>query len=395
MVFCNILISRSLQRAASFFHSLRCSPFVKYGGLLSIPETSDYLRTMSCYHVIGIMSGTSLDGLDLAYCRFDYQEKWTYQILVAETITYPAEWDLKLRSLHLLSGEELLKEHESYGTYIGQSVAHFMQRHHVSADFIASHGHTVFHQPQNGFTFQAGDGAAIAAACGLPVVSDFRSADVALGGQGAPLVPIGDRLLFSDFGFCLNLGGIANISFEKQGQRVAYDVCPCNLLLNYLAQRLGKSYDRDGDIAATGKINPRLLQQLDDRDFYSKPFPKSLGREDIEQDFLPLLDAETTVPDLLATVCAHIAKQVARSIPAVATGRILVTGGGAFNTYLLACIRGACAVEIVSGSPDKINFKEALIFAFLGVLRWRNENNVLSSVTGATRDHCSGSIDLP
>jgi anhydro-N-acetylmuramic acid kinase len=278
---------------------------------------------------------------------------------------------------------------------MGEQVRSFLSERSTSADFIASHGHTVFHRPDEGFTFQAGCGAALAAVAGLPVVYDFRSADVVLGGQGAPLVPIGDRLLFSDYAACLNLGGIANISYEADGKRLAYDVSPCNLLLNELAARTGRVYDAEGMLAASGTVQPRLLGDLNSLAYYTRPLPKSLGREDVERDFLPLLAAELPVEDLLATVCRHIAQQVAEAVSRVSSGTLLVTGGGALHAHLLREISSACRMTVSTGTNELLHFKEALVFAFLGVLRMRSETNVLSSVTGAGRDHVAGTVALP
>lgn len=343
------------------------------------------------------MSGTSLDGLDIACCRFEWVDgTWKYEILAAETMPYSKDWSVRLRSLPELTGEELISEHVAYGKYLGQAVQDFRKRFPLRIDFVSSHGHTVFHQPHLGFTFQAGAGAAIAATCGLPVISDFRSADVAMGGQGAPLVPVGDQLLFSHYDSCLNLGGIANISFEKNGKRLAYDVAPCNLLLNELAGRLGFSYDEHGKMAASGKVLPAVLEALNDLDYYSRSFPKSLGREDVEEDFLPLLSERHNVPDLLATVTRHIALQVAAAVQQKqGNAGLLITGGGALNTALVQEIKACVAGEVVVGSDSILHFKEALIFAFLGVLRWRGEINVLCSVTGSKTDHCAGAINLP
>lgn len=343
------------------------------------------------------MSGTSLDGLDIACCRFEWIDgDWKFEILASETVPYSSDWTVRLRSLPELTGEELMSEHVAYGKYLGQAVHDFRKRFPLRVDFVSSHGHTVFHQPHLGFTFQAGAGAAIAAICGLPVISDFRSADVAMGGQGAPLVPIGDQLLFSRYDACLNLGGIANISFEKNGKRLAYDVSPCNLLLNELAGRLGFTYDEGGKIAASGNVLPAVLEALNDLDYYSRPFPKSLGREDVEEDFLPLLSDRYAVPDLLATVNRHVALQVAAALEQKQQrAGLLITGGGALNDALVEEIRSCVAIEVIVGAASILHFKEALIFAFLGVLRWRGETNVLCSVTGSPSDHCAGAINLP
>lgn len=348
------------------------------------------------YRVVGLMSGTSLDGLDIALCSFVKKDAWEYSIEAAATISYPDAWLSRISGIHRQSGEQLQQLHVAYGRFLGETVREFLSGHSVTADFVASHGHTVFHQPAAGFTFQAGCGATLAAVSGLPVVHDFRTADVALGGQGAPLVPIGDRLLFGNYAACLNLGGIANISFEKDSRRIAFDVSPCNLLLNHLAEREGKSYDEGGAMAAAGNRNEELLLRLEELPYYGLAYPKSLGREDIERTFLPLLTSDHSTKDLLRTVADHIAHRIAATCRSLgANSTVLVTGGGAFNTYLMEQLRKECPAIIVIPEASIVQFKEALVFAFLGLLRWRGEVNVLSSVTGARKDHCAGSISLP
>lgn len=348
---------------------------------------------MTEYNVVGLMSGTSLDGLDIAHCRFWWEEGWNYKVETAETLHYTDEWQKVLSTIHKGSGTELAAAHAGYGKLLGASAAAFISKHGLRPDFISSHGHTIFHQPNAGYTFQLGDGAALAAESGLPVIADFRTADVALGGQGAPLVPIGDRLLFSEFDFCLNLGGIANISFEYEGKRIAFDSCVCNLALNRLARLGGKDYDAGGALAKSGTVNEKLLSQLESDEYLQKKFPKSLGREDLERTVFPLLDnSSLSVEDRMATVSEFIARQIA----ALANnGKMLVSGGGALNTFLLDRIRHHSKASIVVPETLLIEFKEALVFAFLGLLRWRNENNCLASVTGASRDHSGGAIFLP
>lgn len=345
------------------------------------------------------MSGTSMDGLDIAHCSFvKERDVWSYSILEAETVPYPEEWVRHLKQFPSLNGSELIGLHVRYGRFLGEQVHAFVLRHSLRPDFVASHGHTVFHQPKNGVTFQAGDGSALATVSRLPVVYDFRSADVAMGGQGAPLVPVGDRLLFYDFSHCLNLGGIANISFEKSGQRVAFDVCPCNLLLNHLSNLVGKEFDEGGKIASKGKIIPELLQKLDELPYYSLSGPKSLGREDIEMEFLSLFDGEMEVPDLLQTSVEHIAGRVAeviRTSESSFSPVVLATGGGAWNSRLVQRISERSGATIHVPEKKLVDFKEALVFAFLGVLRWEETVNVYSSVTGALSDHCAGSVVLP
>lgn len=353
---------------------------------------------MNTYRVIGLMSGTSLDGLDIAYCRFKYvKKKWKFSIKKAATTGYDKKWLNKLSSAHDIPGEELIDLHNEYGTYMGNAVKHFIKQNKIEkVDFISSHGHTIFHQPEKHFTFQLGKGASLAAASGLPVVSDFRTLDVALGGQGAPLVPIGDMLLFGDYDYCLNLGGFANISFDEKGKRIAFDICPCNMVLNFLAGFLNMEYDKDGKIASKGKVNQAVLQKLNSLKYYKKSYPKSLGREWVEKEFMPLMDGwHSNIEDKIATVTEHCAMQIAEIVKSK-KGKMLVTGGGAFNKYLIKRIEKlAPKIKVVVPGKELVNNKEALVFAFLGVLRWRGEVNCLKSVTGASKNNSGGSIFLP
>ncbi|HPD65925.1 MAG TPA: anhydro-N-acetylmuramic acid kinase [Bacteroidia bacterium] len=341
------------------------------------------------YIVIGLMSGTSLDGLDLALCRFKFDKYWSFRILRAKTIPYSESWKENLRHAHQLIGQELLRLDRQYGIYLGEQAKSFLSGEKV--DFIASSGHTVFHQPEKGFTFQLGHGSSLSAASGCMVINDFRTMDVALGGQGAPLVPIGDELLFQEFDFCLNLGGFANISFRDMNKRVAFDICPVNFILN----QINPPYDEDGRNGKKGKVDCFLLEKLNDLQYYQQTFPKSLGREWIEKEFLPLLNGVNIHRyDLLRTLYEHIAWQISSVISSGDNKKVLVSGGGAYNKFLMELISQKTKAEIVIPSPEIIEFKEALIFAFLGVLRVRNEINCLSSVTGAMRDSCGGTIWL-
>lgn len=349
---------------------------------------------MSKYKVIGLMSGTSLDGVDIAYCEFSHASHWTFELIYCETIAYDEYWKKLLGELHLSSAEKISEVDFLYGNYLGKIAGEFCRKNNISPDFISSHGHTVFHQPHKGYTKQIGSGAALSAASSCRVVCDFRSLDVALGGQGAPLVPIGDRHLFSDFAFCLNLGGIANISYEEGSDRKAFDICACNLVLNYFSMKKGMSFDRDGLLAEKGSPDVELLNRLNNLSYYSKQFPKSLGREDVEKDLLPLLEAsQSSVENILATFCEHIARQVSACLSkSGAKGKMLITGGGAYNKYLVDRISILYRQEIVIPEKKIIEFKEAIIFAFLGVLRVRNEVNCLKSVTGALVDNCGGAL---
>jgi anhydro-N-acetylmuramic acid kinase len=352
-------------------------------------------------YALGLMSGTSLDGLDLAYCRFDgHSGKWNFELLHTASLSYTDAMREKLAHTIQLSGEQLTLWHQEYGRWLGQQVKAFVDRHRLHPDLVASHGHTIFHQPDKGFTFQLGHGQALANACGQLVIADFRTLDVLLGGQGAPLVPIGDRHLFGAYDFCLNLGGIANISFEHQQQRIAFDICAINMLLNYLIAPLGKAYDENGELARSGQCDPSLLAALNAIPFFQQSPPKSLGAEWFSEYVQPIVDQSSlSVADKLCTAVHHIAHQIAASIePFQEAGQqLLATGGGAFNTFFIEKLQAALgdAIEVVVPENKLIEFKEAIVFAFMGVLRLRNETNALRSVTGATKDTSSGIIFHP
>ena len=336
------------------------------------------------------MSGTSLDGLDICYAKFQNITNWQFEILKTETIPYSLEWKNRLQNAILLSAEDLLALDKEYGFYLGEKTQEFISKNNIAdLDFIASHGHTVFHQPQRKFTLQIGDGRAIKLTTKKPVIYDFRSQDVLMGGNGAPLVPIGDELLFSQYDACLNLGGFSNISLQKNHQRIAFDISPVNVVLNYFAEKLGKNYDENGDFARNGAINFKILEQLNALTFYQKSAPKSLGVEFVNSKVFPLLKDETP-ENIIATFTEHIAEQIAKVFNDNQLKTVLVTGGGTFNTYLLEKIREKSQTELIVPDENIINFKEALIFAFMGVLRLRNEINVLCSATGSSENHCSG-----
>jgi anhydro-N-acetylmuramic acid kinase len=348
------------------------------------------------YRVIGVMSGTSLDGVDVAFCHFERRKnRWQFLIEAAQTFKYSKEWKKELSTAQLLSGEKLMQLHSAYGAFLGKLCNDFIKKNRLKPiDFIASHGHTIFHQPKNGFTFQLGDGNMIHAVTEIPVIFDFRSLDVALGGEGAPLVPIGDRLLFSQFDVCLNLGGIANLSMEHKGKRKAFDVCYCNMALNYLAAKVGKEFDESGKLATTGSVNEGLRKSINKIYSTNRKTKPSLGREGFENHFQSLLDSDgIELHDRLRTVCESISNEIADAIPTSKKKmKMLATGGGARNEFLIQLLREKLSKRVEIVIPDKttIDFKEALVFAFLGVLRVRDEVNVLNSVTGAAKDSCSG-----
>lgn len=357
--------------------------------------------------ILGLMSGTSLDGIDLALCDIDAHG---YRIMAAETVPYSSEWKQRLSTLENATAFEYALANVELGHLFGQKINRFLEGKE-RPEAIASHGHTIFHQPCNrdategssrvtGLTTQIGDGDAIAAETGLPVVSNFRTLDVALGGQGAPLVPIGDELLFGEYDACLNLGGIANISYRSKGNRVAYDVCPCNMALNRLAAMLGYPYDSEGANARSGEVHTCLLHELDALGYYTQEGPKSLGKEWFVGQFWPLVKefvgfvpSLPRVRDALATVTSHIAIQIARVVERQQIKTLLVTGGGAWNSYLLE-IMGKYCPEVKITVPDAliVNYKEALVFALLGYLRLTGKVNTLASVTGAKMDSVGGNI---
>lgn len=352
---------------------------------------------MVSYKVIGLMSGTSLDGLDIAACEFLQEgNNWKYKIHDARTFPYSTEWLNRLSQLHLSDAFTFARTNTEYGHLLGTIARAFLLDTGFEAQLIASHGHTIFHQPDKGLTFQIGSGSAIAAETGLPVVCDFRSLDVALGGQGAPLVPLGDRMLFGDYDVCLNLGGFANISMESGENRIAFDICPANFVLNRLASRIGLPYDPEGRIAGEGTVDPVLLDKLNHLDYYTAPYPKSLGREWVEFNIFPLLTgSEANISFLLRTYCEHIAMQINHSIEGHESLSILVTGGGARNKFLLERIRQLGTHRWIVPEEILLDFKEAMIFAFLGLLRSLGKANILHTVTGSTIDQCGGALYQP
>lgn len=352
---------------------------------------------MKEYTVLGLMSGSSLDGVDIACCRFyESEQQWHYQIMEAETMAYSEQWKTFLIESLKVETTEFLARDVKFGRYLGSLVNDFRERHLLKADLIASHGHTLFHQPESGFSFQLGSGQAIAISTGIPTVSDFRTKDILLGGQGAPLVPIGDTFLFSDYDCCLNIGGIANISYDENTSRKGFDTCPANQLLNHLSGQMGMSYDKGGSLAFQGAFNPALFDLLNQDAYYKLALPKSLSNEYVRQSFIALLDQfKAPVQDKLHTVVKHIAFQIAVSRVGSTGKRMLVTGGGAHNTFLVQAIREAGGFELLIPERQLIDFKEALIFAFMGVLRHLGRDNCLATATGAKQNCSAGNIFYP
>lgn len=348
---------------------------------------------MAVYKAIGLMSGTSLDGLDICFAKLWKENSyWKFEIIKAETIPYPKVLEEQLRNSIYLSSQDLLALHSEYGFYLGEITKDFITKNQLSdIDLIASHGHTVFHQPQRKFTLQIGEGRAIKSQTQIPVIYDFRSQDVLLGGNGAPLVPIGDELLFSDYDACLNLGGFSNISFKINEERIAFDIAPVNIVLNKLVQEFDQDYDENGDLSRKGNINTELLEQLNSLEFYAKSHPKSLGIEWCNANVFPLFSGIENL-DVLATFTEHAAEQISKIFNIHQFNKVLFTGGGTYNQFVIEKIKSKTNTEIIIPEKQIIDFKEALIFAFMGVLRLNNETNVLASATGSLHNHSSGII---
>lgn len=337
------------------------------------------------------MSGSSLDGLDLALCEFhNTGGQWSFRIEDARTVPYEKAFQRRLLAVMQGSALDLARLDRDLGDFIGQASAAFLAGRNV--DVIASHGHTIFHKPDEGLTLQIGHGARIAAKTGSPVVTDFRTLDVSLGGQGAPLVPLGEQQLFPEHRCFLNIGGICNIAMHEKERVLGYDVCIGNQALNRLASEAGLAYDKDGALARSGSVNEGLLHCLNGLPFHRQTPPRSLGREWFESEVRPLIvDGSIPLNDRLCTVVEHIAFIIARAVEN-GDGAMLATGGGAHNTFLIERLRTLSGVEIIVPERTIVDFKEALIFAFLGVRRLRGESTALASVTGAARDSSGGSL---
>ncbi|MBK9274424.1 MAG: anhydro-N-acetylmuramic acid kinase [Flavobacteriales bacterium] len=344
--------------------------------------------------VIGVMSGSSLDGLDLALCSFERSDDgWHGRIEQARTVPFPPALLARLRGAMDATALEAARLHRDLGDHIGEACRSLAAGGPV--DLVCSHGHTLFHRPEEGLTAALGCGARIAVRSGMATVCDLRTTDVALGGQGAPLVPLAERLLFPGQEAFLNLGGIANLAVHRAGT-TGYDIGPCNQALDHLARQAGKPYDADGALAGEGTVKDDLLAALEALPFYRQPPPRSLGREWFEAEMRPLID-EPGIPlrDRLRTVSEHVARRIAAELDRHAVRRVLITGGGAHNTHLLERVGDQCKAELRVPEALLVDFKEAYLFALLGLLRWRGEVNALASVTGAARDSAGGAVYLP
>lgn len=364
------------------------------------------------YKVIGLMSGSSLDGVDIAFCHFEVEKReeelivhdWSLQ--VAETIAFPERWYNRLFNLPTQNALTFAKTHTYFGHFLGECVLDFVKNHEVAPDLIASHGHTIFHEPQNRMTIQVGDGAAMAATTGYTVVNNFRNQDIAINGEGAPVAPIVDKYLFAGHDFYLNLGGIANITGRLPDKVVAFDICPVNQLLNTLANQIQLEYDEGGRVAAKGVIDDKLLTALNQASFYQQPYPKSLDNNWVNEHLFSSIENEVEkVPAQLRTSVEHIAIQIAQSIQQIIKQEnfqkesysLFPTGGGVFNTFLMERIKEHCAnssVQVVIPEEPIIQFKEAILMAWMGVMRMEEVPNVLQTVTGAKRDTVGGAVHL-
>ena len=344
------------------------------------------------YTVIGLMSGTSLDGLDVAICEFTCDPTWSGRILQFNMFDFSESLRSSLKNSMILTAEELWKLDKSWAHFAAECVSKTSPELLLRVQLLSSHGHTVFHNPQDGYSVQIGSGAVLAAQSNLPVVCDLRSLDIAYGGQGAPLVPLVDSTLFSEYTACLNLGGFANISILP----MAWDIGVCNNLLNILAREKGVEYDAEGSIAKSGKIIGDLLQQMLSIPYHRLPPPKSLGVEWMQKELYPLLEkvADHPLEDRMRTAVEYIAISIVNDCPKA--GKILVTGGGAFNRFLIQRLNElGDGVEFYLPESEVINGKEAFAFAFLGLLRWLGKPNVLKSTTGARKESSGGAVWLP
>ena len=342
------------------------------------------------------MSGTSLDGIDMTYVNFQKHKFWEYKILFAKTFKYDDLWKNKLECSQDLNGNKLKILNEEYTKFLAYKINKFIEENSIKEiDFIGSHGHTIFHKPSAGYTFQIGNIQNLANYVGKTIICDFRIGDVMLGGQGAPLVPIGDLLLFKNHDTCLNLGGFANISIKKNNKIIAYDICAVNTVFNFLSKKIKLEFDNEGSNARKGKFIKDLYDKLENLKYYSLNPPKSLGIEWVKSKIFPLLEhfSSFSVYDLMHTYLVHISKEIAKNLNQ--SNSVLITGGGAYNSFLIEQIRKYTNAELILPERLLIEYKEAIIFGFLGVLKFRNEINCLRSVTGSKKDHSSGKIFYP
>ena len=349
---------------------------------------------MNEFYVIGLMSGTSLDGLDIAYCKFVKTIDWSFEILQFKTVEYKQDFRERLLGASQNSEEELQELSFEFGVLMAEELSSFVQQYQISRiDLVASHGHTVFHQPEKGITLQIGSPKPLFDLLNVHIVYDFRTQDVLRGGQGAPLVPLVDKILFSEYDACLNLGGFSNISFDCEKERVAFDICPVNIVLNHLANKLGFDFDEKGQIASSSVVNDELLEYLNGLPYYKNTYPKSLGREWVEENIFSHIEhSDLSLECLMRTIIEHIACQIGKVVKEYKLKRVLLSGGGVFNDFLIDRIQSIVPNCCEKSDYVLIEAKEAMAFAFLGLLRFRGDVNILSSVTGSDKNHSSGKI---
>ncbi len=360
------------------------------------------------YKVLGLMSGSSLDGLDIAYCTFEVDASKkenpivNWNMLEAATLPFSEKWQVRLGHLPAQSALIFAKSNTYFGYYMGELVNTFLKESSIQPDFIASHGHTIFHYPNERCTVQIGDGAALAATTGLPVVCDFRTTDIALDGEGTPLAPIADKYLFGGYDFYLNIGGIANISCSVGERMIAFDVGAANQVFNRLANLAGQDFDKDGKLAAEGNLLTGLYYKINQLPYFEQDYPKSLDNQWLQHHIVKTyLEEEGSVSDKLRTACEQLAFQVHQSVKKICYEEKLrkerytmfLSGGGVFNNYLIACLKNYCPqIDFVIPEKKIIQFKEAALIALLGVLRMEGLPNCLASVTGAKRDSVGGAV---
>ena len=357
----------------------------------------------SLLYGLGIMSGTSLDGIDICYVEFKKEDDSYFKIINSKTFKYNSIWLNKLSDVHLKNDLQIKKIDLEYGMLISQKIIEFKNDNNISnLDFISSHGHTVKHKPPY-YSIQIGNGKVIRDLTNVTTINDFRSQDIRLGGQGAPLVPIGDKYLFGNYDSCLNLGGIANISFGNSGNIKAFDVCGCNILLNKYSKIYDREFDEFGQLSSRGRVIPELIESLDSISYNQIEGPKSLDKEKLLKDNYKVIDEYLANKsdidlkrigyDVLATIVEHISNEIFSVVSKQNNLKnILITGGGAKNIFLIEQIKRKINCSVIIPDEILVDYKEALIFAFMGKLRLQNKINCLKTVTGSKKDHSSGTI---
>jgi anhydro-N-acetylmuramic acid kinase len=351
-------------------------------------------------HIIGLMSGTSKDGLDIAYvCFANNDGAYSFKLHEAETISYPIEILNSLNEIETLTARKIFHLDKIIGAFYASAVNNFMQKFNINPkdiEAIASHGQTIFHQPNLGFTTQIGCGSTLAYHTGIKVINDFRTKDILAGGQGAPLVPLGDELLFLDCAEAfLNIGGFTNISYKNKDQNIAFDICPGNIPINLYANKYDMEFDEGGEISRSGELNQNLLDLLNKLEFYSIYGAKSLGTEWLNAEFLPLLDDYSVASSVMRTVVEHEAFQIAKVLNEAGIKSVYITGGGAKNHFLIERIASQYTGEIRIPKEEIIDFKEAIIFGFLGFRYLENNATNCPNATGANREVVSGVLHIP